>query len=77
MRGFYAGSLPNLTRVMLKNIYKYPLMVGLPRFYNQNLPQSMREHKWLQKLLTGCSIALTEACITCPVERVKVYFMTT
>lgn len=31
--GFYAGSLPNLTRCVLKNSYRYPLMVGLPSFF--------------------------------------------
>lgn len=29
-RGFYAGSLPNLTRVVLKNVYRYPLMIKMP-----------------------------------------------
>ena len=29
-RGFYAGSMPNLGRVLVKNVYRYPLMIGLP-----------------------------------------------
>ena len=29
-QGFYAGSIPNLTRCIMKNIYRYPLMIGLP-----------------------------------------------
>lgn len=29
-RGFYAGSLPNLSRIVLKNLYRYPLMIKLP-----------------------------------------------
>ena len=36
--GLYAGSVPNLTRCLLKNTYRYPLMVGLPAFYGDNLP---------------------------------------
>lgn len=66
-----------MTRCLLKNSYRYPLMVGLPNFYKSYLPDSIKEHKSLLKLLTGCSIALVEATITCPIERLKVYFMTT
>lgn len=51
-------------------------MVGLPGFYKAYLPESIREHKTLLKLMTGSSIALVEATLTCPVERLKVYFMT-
>jgi hypothetical protein len=76
-RGFYAGALPNGVRCLLKNSYRYPLMVGLPRFYNSNLPEAIRENKNLLRLLTGASIALVEATLTCPIERLKVYFMTT
>ena len=36
--GLYAGSLPNLTRCILKNTYRYPLMVGLPAFYSDTVP---------------------------------------
>ena len=38
VKGFYAGSLPNLARLMLRNSYKYPLLVGLPDFYKKRLP---------------------------------------
>ena len=77
MKGFYAGALPNMTRCLLKNSYRYPLLVGLPNFYKNYLPDSIKEHKSLLKLLTGCSIALVEATLLCPIERLKVYFMTT
>ena len=30
MKGFYAGSIPNAIRMIAKNIYRYPLMIGLP-----------------------------------------------
>lgn len=51
-------------------------MVGLPSFYKSYLPDSIKEHKSLLKLMTGCSIAFVEAIITCPIERLKVFFMT-
>ena len=72
----YAGSVPNLTRCILKNTYRYPLMVGLPAFYSDTLPKEMREDKKILKLFTGLSIAVIETTILCPVERVKVHFMT-
>lgn len=28
MKGFYAGALPNAVRCVMKNAYRYPLMVG-------------------------------------------------
>ncbi|CDW73269.1 UNKNOWN [Stylonychia lemnae] len=76
IKGFYAGSLPNFTRVLIKNSYRYPLMVGMPNFYKNNLPRQIQDNKSIQKLLTGSSIGLVEATLTCPIERIKVYFMT-
>lgn len=31
VKGFYAGALPNYVRCLIKNCYKYPLMIGLPK----------------------------------------------
>ena len=76
VKGFYAGSIPNFTRCVLKNSYKYPLMVGLPSLYERTLPDYFRQNKKLLKLFSGASIAVVETTILCPAERVKVYFMT-
>jgi hypothetical protein len=76
IKGFYAGSLPNYARCLLKNCYRYPLLVGLPSFYKQQLPSEVKERTSVLKMLTGFSIALVESIILCPVERLKVYFMT-
>ena len=65
-----------MTRCLLKNTYRYPLMVGLPNFYKEVLPRSMQDNKQVLKLFTGLSIGLLESIILCPVERVKVHFMT-
>jgi len=51
-------------------------MVGLPNFYKKMLPIQIRENTSVLKLLTGGSIALVETTLLCPVERVKVHFMT-
>jgi len=72
VRGFYSGALPNLTRCIVRNSYKYPLMIGLPNFFKQKI-----ENEGVCKIMTGGTIALTEAMITCPFERLKVFFMTT
>ncbi len=74
MKGFYAGSLPNFSRMFLKNVYRYPLMISLPHFYEQRLVGV--ENRKLSKLMTGFSIALFESFVTCPIERAKVFFMT-
>lgn len=75
MRGFYAGALPNLTRLITRNSYKYPLIIGLPEFYKRHLPSAVHDQSHL-KFMTGFSIAFIESLITCPIERTKVYFMT-
>ena len=74
IKGFYAGSMPNFTRMFLKNIYRYPLMISLPHFFEQKLVGA--DNRKTSKMLTGFSIALFESFITCPIERAKVYFMT-
>ena len=76
MKGFYAGSIPNLGRVMIKNVYRYPLMIGLPSFYEKHLPNRIRQNKPVQKFFTGASIAVIESFILCPFERLKTYMMT-
>ena len=72
MSGFYVGSQPNLARCLVRNCYKYPLLVGLPKFYEDKLSISGSP----LKLLTGFSLAFGESIISCPLERAKVYFMT-
>jgi len=71
IKGFYAGALPNYIRCLLKNSYKYPVMVGVPKA----LGKKINDDK-VRKFFTGLVIALIEASITCPLERTKVYFMT-
>ena len=60
----------------MKNVYRYPLMIGLPSFYEERLPDIIRENKKYQKFFTGLSIAIIESFILCPFERLKTYFMT-
>ena len=72
-RGFYSGSLPNASVRILKNIYRYPLMIGMPNFFESTLRV---KNQRVQKGLTGLSIAAIESLILCPFERLKIYLMT-
>ena len=74
-KGFYSGSLPNLTRIALKNVYRYPLMIKLPNLIQENI-KIARDNRMAAKVLTGVSISFVEAFILCPVERFKVIMMT-
>lgn len=76
IRGLYAGALPNITRLITRNTYKYPLIVGLPEIQRNKMPGLVRENPALAKLITGTSVALLESLITCPLDRLKVHLMT-
>jgi hypothetical protein len=46
-------------------------MIGLPKTFKAYIQDPVA-----CKLLTGFAIAAVEATVTCPLERIKVYFMT-
>ena len=75
MKGFYAGSIPNLTRLICRNSYKYPLLMGLPDLFTNKFPNLQDKERTL-KLMTSLSIALIETTINCPIERTKTFVMT-
>lgn len=78
--GFYRGFLPNLVRVSSKNVYRWPLMLYLPQFFkkfNDNLFKNKRFNTdSFCKVETGFTIANLETMLICPLERLKVFFMT-
>lgn len=65
-----------MTRLVTRNIYKYPLLVGLPDLCKQVAPGCAQDRPSLMKFMTGFSIAMIESLITCPIDRTKVYLMT-
>jgi hypothetical protein len=78
IEGFYRGFLPNLVRVASKNFYRWPLMIFFPRFYEKNLPSSLKNYfPGIPKILTGLSIANIEIFIMTPLDRIKIFLMTT
>lgn len=76
--GFYRGFIPNFFRVTSKHFYRWPLMIFFPRFYEKNLSENTQtKYPGLVKILTGLSIANLEILILCPLDRIKIFLMTT
>lgn len=71
LRGFYSGAVPNMLRVMLKQAYRYPLMIILPVVFGL-----MTSSVLVVSIATGLSIAIIEVWIITPLERFKVWLMT-
>ena len=61
---------------MMKSVYRYPIMIGMPKFYEHVSPKSMRDNVRFHKFCTGISLAIFEVLVLCPFERIKIYFMT-
>lgn len=70
-RGFYSGAIPNVMRVMLKQAYRYPLMIALPAGFAM-----VTQAIFINSIATGLSIALIEVWIITPLERLKVWLIT-
>lgn len=70
-RGFYSGAVPNVMRVMLKQAYRYPLMIALPIMFAYITSSVLAI-----SIATGLSIAIVEVWIITPLERFKVWLMT-
>ncbi|OJX09504.1 MAG: hypothetical protein BGO77_06230 [Caedibacter sp. 37-49] len=78
LKGFYAGVIPNGTRLMIKHAYRWPMMLAFPNFFDKFLPEETKtEYPSLKKFLTGGTIASFETLIICPLERLQVWLMTT
>ena len=78
--GFYRGFIPNMIRQSSKNIYRWPLMIYLPKYYKRFNDYFLRDSRLntdtFCKIQTGISIANFETFLISPLERFKVYFMT-
>jgi hypothetical protein len=75
--GFYRGFFANFIRVISKNFYRWPMMIFFPRLYDKNLPPGVKKkYPGLSKILTGLSIANLEILILCPLDRIKIFLMT-
>eukprot|EP00741_Cyanophora_paradoxa_P000736 tig00000441_g709.t1 len=73
--GFYKGFVPNATRVISKQAYRYPVMIALPTLVSKFMPESLRAFSF-EKIATGIALASFEAFFITPLERLKVFVMT-
>lgn len=69
-RGFYAGFSVNAFRVAVKNIYRWPLITHLPLLFRRFTNDEMHI-----RLYTGLTIANIEVFILNPLERTKVFMI--
>lgn len=67
----YSGFLPNLIRASIKQGYRLPLMVAIPNVYRKVV-----KNENLIQISTGLTLAVLESYIMCPLERLKVWLMT-
>lgn len=75
--GYTAGIIPNGVRMTLKHMYRYPLMLKIPSFFKKNIPPGFQaKYPDAEVLATALSIASIETLIICPLERCKVFLMT-
>jgi hypothetical protein len=75
--GFYYGFTPSLIRATSKNIYRWPMMMFFPRLYDKYVQVEIKSmFPGIVKFLTGLSIANIEIMILCPLDRIKVFLMT-
>lgn len=76
VKGFYGGYFTNFAKQFSKSIYRYPLLSGLPRFYAGLFGSTYEHHKHKMKLLTSFTVAVVEATVITPFERLQVFVMT-
>jgi hypothetical protein len=76
--GFHSGALPNTTRRAIKQTYRWPMMLFFPSVYREHILSKPMQQKYprLPKILTGLSIANFEIIVINPLERLKVWLMT-
>jgi hypothetical protein len=76
VKGFYSGYTTNFAKQFSKSIYRYPLLSACPRFYSKMFGSTYEQNKHKMKFLTSATIALVEATIITPFERLQVFVMT-
>jgi hypothetical protein len=76
MHGFYQGYTTNFVKQFSKSIYRYPLLSACPRFYSNLFGSAFEKNKHKMKFLTSTTVALVEATIITPFERLQVFVMT-
>mmetsp|Transcript_28462 Transcript_28462/g.28240 ORF Transcript_28462/g.28240 Transcript_28462/m.28240 type:complete len:289 (+) Transcript_28462:6-872(+) len=76
VKGFYYGYMANQSKQIFKASYRYPLLSCLPRFYAGLFGSKYEDHKYAMRILTSFSLAIIEATLITPFERLQVFLMT-
>lgn len=77
IKGLYAGFIPSALRGVVKQVYRWPLMLVLPKMYSTLYPESIqKKYPSINKITTGLSLAAIDTFIVCPFERLKVVLQT-
>lgn len=75
--GFYKAGLPNYARSLAKETYRSPLRGFFNKLYTDTLPSSfISSYPDSKNILTGLTMSFADTFISCPLERIKVWFMT-
>lgn len=69
--GLYDGFYPSFFRNMVKQYYRWPMMIFIPSILKEHI-----HNQSINKIITGISIGLFESCIITPFERLKTIKMT-
>jgi hypothetical protein len=73
--GFYTGWGWNTARLTARALIRFPLMDGIPRFYDDLFSWDKKESRYLNQTLTAGTIAAIESLLT-PIERMRILKMT-
>jgi len=92
IQGLYAGVIPNASRVLVKQAYRYVtklaallIIVNICWLYDNRFPMmialppllsSVTENTSAQRIFSGIIIASFETFVVCPLERLKVHLQT-
>lgn len=75
--GFYSGIGPNISLLLFKQLYRWPMMVSLPPMLQSRVFKDNGEHPILYKGLTGLLIASFESAFITPFDKYQTLLMTT
>jgi hypothetical protein len=75
LKGYYSGFGINLVRVIIKNAYRWPLIIYLLDLFKDKADKH-RLNMGIAGAAAGLTTAVIESIIICPLERLKVWLMT-
>jgi hypothetical protein len=71
-KGLYAGSRATFLRRTIRETYHWPVMLLINRFWKHIIPEKINKDNLATNIVTGNSMALVQACVTLPFERLLI-----